>query len=69
MEMVVSDSCLRGHHNYKATWKPTLYEELQNCKEDNNTHDTYTYAIAVIEVTQLLDMFGKKISTASYLFL
>ena len=69
METVVIDSCVKGHHIYKATWKLTLHEELQCYKQDNNRHDSY--AVAVIKGVTIVGHVSRKISAtcASYLFL
>ena len=67
METVAIDSCLRGRRVYKATWKPTLHEELQCRKEDDNPHDPY--AVAVIKIDAIVGHVPWKVSAASYLFL
>ena len=38
-------SCIRGHHVYKSAWTPTLGEELECRRGDNNFE---RYAVAVI---------------------
>ena len=45
METVAIDSCVKGHHVYETTWKPTLHEELQCRKDDDNPHDLYAVAV------------------------
>ena len=39
------NGCVSGHHVYKVTRKPTLHEELQCRKEDDNPHDLYTVTV------------------------
>ena len=58
MKTVAIDSCVRRDHVYKATWKPTLHEELQCCKEDNNPNDPY--AVAVIKGDAMVGLSAKK---------
>ena len=67
METVEIDNCVRGHHVYKATWKPTVHEELQCRKEDDNLHDPYT--VVVIKGDAIVGHVPWKISAASCLFL
>ena len=40
-------SVVRGHHVYKASWTPTIGEELPVEREDGNQHDNYTVAMIV----------------------
>ena len=39
MDSATLESCVRGHHIYKAVWSPFVGEELVCLKEDNNSHD------------------------------
>ena len=50
--------CEKRLRVYKATWKPTLHEELQCRKEDNNPNDPYV--IAVIKGDAMVGLSAKK---------
>ena len=71
--MVEIESCVRGHHVYKAMWKPTLNEEL-NCymymyKEEDNPHDPYAVAVTKGDSKMVVGHGPRKISAACYLCL
>ena len=69
METVEIESCVRGHHIYKATWKPTLNEELNCYKEEDNPHDPYAVAVTKSDLKTVVGHVPRKISAACYLFL
>ena len=43
--LAVINSCVRGHHVYKARWTPVLGEQLQCHREVGNERDRYTMAV------------------------
>ena len=69
IETVEIDSCIRGHHVYKASWKPTLNEELNCYKEEGNPHDPYAVAVTKGDSKTVVGHVLHKISAACYLFL
>ena len=69
METVEIESCVRGHHVYKLTWKPKIGEKLQCYKEEDNLHDRYTVAVTKGESKTIVGHVPCKISAACYLFL
>ena len=71
METVEMESCVRGqsHHVYKATWKPTLNEELNCYIEEDNPHDRYAVAVTKGDSKTVVGHVPRKILAACYLFL
>ena len=39
------ESVVRGHHIYKASWTPSIGEELPVQREDGNQHDDHAVAV------------------------
>ena len=54
------DSCIRGFHEYKAIWDPTLGEELDCSREMDNPNDPY--AVSVSKGTEIVGHVPRKIS-------
>ena len=67
MDSATIESCVRGHHIYKANWNPCEGEELFCCKEENNSHDPY--AVVVMKGNVIVGHVLRKISAACSLFL
>ena len=67
MDSTTIESCVRGHHIYKAIWDPFEGEELVCHKEENNSHDPY--AVAVMKGDSIVGHVPRKISAACLLFL
>ena len=44
-------SIVREHHVYKASWTPTIGEELPIEREDGNQHDDHAVAVIVGSAT------------------
>ena len=67
MDSATIESCVRGHHIYKAYWSPFKGEKLVCCQEKNNSHDPY--AVAVMKEKMIVGHVPRKISAACSLFL
>ena len=67
MESVEIASCVRGHHVYKATWKPKAGEKLECRREEDKLH--YPYAVAMKKGEKIVGHVPRKISAACSLFL
>ena len=67
MDSAILESCVRGHHIYKAVWSPFVGEELVCLMEDNNSHDQY--AVCVLKSTTIVGHVPRKISAACSLSL
>ena len=67
MDSATIESCVRGHHIYKANWSPFKGEKLVCCQEKNNSHDPY--AVAVMKGKVIVGHVPRKISAACSLFL
>ena len=60
-------SVVKGHHVYKAVWKPFWGEELSVQPEDHNDHDEH--AIAVTRDGRTVGHVPRIISRVSWFFL
>jgi hypothetical protein len=67
MDSFVVQSCIRGHHVYKAIWTPQFGEVLLCRPEYGNLHDLY--AVAVVRQGNIVGHIPRKISTICHLFL
>ena len=64
--LAVINSCVRGHHVYKARWTPVLGEQLQCHREVGNERDCY--AMAVKKDTLTVGHLPKRISKLTWYF-
>ena len=67
MDSTTIESCVRGHHIYKAIWDPFEGEELVCHKEESNLRDLY--AVAVMKGDSIVGHVLRKISASCTLFL
>ena len=63
------ESCIRGFHVYKATWSPTIGEQLSCKRERNNTKDRYAVKVVKPRSEDIVGHLPRTISTAASLFI
>ena len=61
------ESVVRGHHIYKASWTPSIGEELPVQREDGNQHDDH--AVAVMKNGDIVGHVPRSLSRVSWFFL
>ena len=66
-DLAIIESCIRGHHVYRARWTPVLGEQLQCHREIDNNRDRY--AVAVRKDTLTVGHLPKRISELAWYFL
>ena len=65
--MVELESCVCGYHVYKNIWSPTVGQEYNCEREEDNTEDSY--AVAIISGGNTVGHVPRSISAAYSLFL
>ena len=61
------ESCVRGHHVFKATWTPLLGQFLEVQPESGNSHDAY--AIATLLDDTIVGHLPREFSRVAFYFI